>query len=33
VENEETKWHADIFLCRGVRKPLEELWPKLAEFM
>ncbi|MFT3789598.1 MAG: glycosyltransferase family 39 protein [Rudaea sp.] len=33
VENEETKWHPDIFLCRGVRKPLAQLWPKLAEFM
>ena len=33
VENEESKWHPDIFLCRGVRKPLVELWPKLAEFM
>jgi hypothetical protein len=33
VENEETKWHPDIFLCRGLRKPLVELWPKLAEFM
>jgi hypothetical protein len=33
VENEETKWHPDIFLCRGVRKPLVELWPKLVEFM
>lgn len=33
VENEETKWHPDIFLCRGVRKPLAQMWPKLAEFM
>ncbi|MBN8887532.1 MAG: glycosyltransferase family 39 protein [Rudaea sp.] len=33
VENEETKWHPNIFLCRGVRKPLVELWPTLAEFM
>lgn len=32
VENEETKWHPDIFICRGVRKPLDELWPKLIEF-
>jgi hypothetical protein len=32
VENEETKWHPDIFICRGMRKPLNELWPKLLEF-
>jgi len=32
LENEETKWHPDIFICRGVRKPLKELWPKLLEF-
>ena len=32
VENEETKWHPDIFICRGVRKPLNELWPKMLEF-
>jgi len=32
VENEETKWHPDIFICRKVRKPLGELWPKLLEF-
>jgi len=32
VSNEETRWHPDIFLCRGVRKPLEKLWPKLLEF-
>ena len=32
VSNEETRWHPDIFLCRGVRKPLEKLWPTLREF-
>ncbi|MEP6938316.1 MAG: glycosyltransferase family 39 protein [Rudaea sp.] len=32
VENEETQWHPDIFICRGVRKPLAELWPRLMEF-
>lgn len=32
VENEETRWHPDIFVCRGVRKPLDALWPKLLEF-
>ena len=32
VDNEETKWHPDIFICRGVRKPLDELWPRLIEF-
>ncbi len=32
VENEETKWHPDIFICRGVREPLDRLWPKLREF-
>jgi len=33
VANEETKYHPNIFLCRGVRKPLVESWPKLVEFM
>jgi hypothetical protein len=32
VENEETQWHPDIFICRGVRKPLDKLWPQLIEF-
>jgi hypothetical protein len=32
VENEETQWHPDIFICRGVRMPLDEWWPKLREF-
>lgn len=32
IDNEETKWHPDIFICRGVRKPLDELWPTLVEF-
>ena len=32
VENEETKWHPDIFICRGLRKPLDQLWPQLIEF-
>ncbi len=33
VENEETTWHPDIFLCRGLRKPLVQLWPTLVEYM
>jgi len=32
VENEESKWHPDIFICRGVRKPLDAQWPTLIEF-
>ncbi|MGH8122511.1 MAG: glycosyltransferase family 39 protein, partial [Rudaea sp.] len=32
VDNEEAKWHPDIFICRGVRKPLDQLWSKLLEF-
>ena len=33
VENEETTRHSNIYLCRGVHRPLDELWPKLVEFM
>ncbi len=32
VENEETRDHPDIFLCRGPRVPWEELWPQLRSF-
>ncbi len=32
VSNEETQDHPDIFVCRGVRKPLSERWPSLPEF-
>ena len=32
VSNEETEDHPDIFVCRGLRKPVKELWPRLPEF-
>jgi hypothetical protein len=32
VANEETERHPDIFICRGVRKPLDEIWPRLRDF-
>ncbi|MCB9419070.1 MAG: glycosyltransferase family 39 protein [Ardenticatenaceae bacterium] len=32
VENEETRFHPDIFVCRGLRQPWPELWPDLQSF-
>jgi 4-amino-4-deoxy-L-arabinose transferase-like glycosyltransferase len=32
VENEETKFHPDIFVCRGPRQPWPELWKSLRSF-
>ncbi len=32
VENEETRDHPNIFLCRGPRQPWPELWPQLRRF-
>lgn len=32
VQNEEVRWHPDIFLCRGLKHPVEEMWPKLKRF-
>lgn len=32
VENEETRFHPDIFICRGLRQPWPELWPALQSF-
>ena len=32
VSNEETERHPDIFLCRGMRQPLEKMWPQLRSF-
>lgn len=32
VKNEETEQHPDIFLCRGMRQPLEKMWPRLRSF-
>jgi 4-amino-4-deoxy-L-arabinose transferase-like glycosyltransferase len=32
VENEETRFHPDIFLCREPRVPWPELWPDLQSF-
>jgi hypothetical protein len=32
VKNEETERHPDIFLCRGLRQPLEKIWPRLKSF-
>lgn len=32
IANEESEDHPDIFVCRGLRKPLDELWPKLPDF-
>jgi 4-amino-4-deoxy-L-arabinose transferase-like glycosyltransferase len=31
VENEETG-HPDIFICRGLRKPWDQLWPDMQHF-
>jgi hypothetical protein len=32
VKNEEVSWHPDIFICRALKKPLEQLWPKMRAF-
>ena len=32
VRNEESVQHPDIFICRNLHPPLEEVWPKLREF-
>jgi hypothetical protein len=32
VDNEETKQHRDIFICRGLRQPWPELWGNLRRF-
>jgi 4-amino-4-deoxy-L-arabinose transferase-like glycosyltransferase len=32
VRNEETTEHPDIFICRGLKEPLEALWPKVRSF-
>ena len=32
VENEETRFHPDIFICRDARLPWPELWNELQSF-
>lgn len=32
IENEETRDHPDIFICRGLRPSWSELWPQLRSF-
>jgi hypothetical protein len=32
VDNEETTRHPDIFVCRGLKAPLEQLWKEAREF-
>ncbi len=32
VSNEETERHPDIFICRGLRQPLEKMWSRLRSF-
>ncbi len=32
IENEETRDHPDIFVCRGLRSRWNELWPQLRSF-
>jgi 4-amino-4-deoxy-L-arabinose transferase-like glycosyltransferase len=32
VKNEETEQHPDIFICRDLRMPIEQLWPRLKSF-
>jgi hypothetical protein len=32
VHNEETERHPDIFLCRGLRAPLDQVWPRIRSF-
>ena len=32
VQNEETRDHPDIFLCRGLRQPWSKVWPAIRSF-
>jgi hypothetical protein len=32
IDNEETRDHPQIFVCRGLRQPWHELWPQLRAF-
>ncbi|MCC6192760.1 MAG: glycosyltransferase family 39 protein [Anaerolineales bacterium] len=32
VENEETRFHPDVFVCRWPRRPWPDLWPDLKSF-
>jgi 4-amino-4-deoxy-L-arabinose transferase-like glycosyltransferase len=32
IENEETTRHPDIFVCRGLKLPLQEIWKEAREF-
>jgi hypothetical protein len=32
VHNEETERHPEIFLCRGLRVPLDQVWPRIRSF-
>jgi len=32
VENEETRYHPDIFVCRGLRQPWDEFWKHSRTF-
>ena len=32
VQNEETRSHQFIYVCRGLKQPLDKLWPKLRSF-
>lgn len=32
VKNEETERHPDIFVCRGLKESLTDLWPRLRSF-
>ena len=32
VKNEETEYHPDIFICRGLKQPIDKIWPRLRSF-
>jgi hypothetical protein len=32
IENEETRDHPDIFICRGLKPGLREIWPQIRSF-
>jgi len=32
VENEETREHPDIYVCRGLKKPWREFWDGYRHF-
>jgi hypothetical protein len=32
IENEETRDHPDIFICRGLKTTWDELWPRIRNF-